>query len=270
MATPPLNHSISREEKLEIRVHGGDALPTLIYLPGLHGDWTLVGAFRRKVSGKVRFVEIIYPRTVNWSIEDYSQEILLTLREIGIQKGWLLGESFGSQPAWAMVDSVPEENSFTISGLILAGGFVKYPREWPLRLVRKCCGSLNPLALKWFVRIMAAYVKLKHLGDAEINADLSEFIARRNESDRQAILHRLNLISAYDPRPVARRTEIPVFHLAGLIDPVVPWWLVRPWLRKNCPVLSESKILGWADHNVLGSAPRRATREVLRWMKVAD
>ena len=54
-------------EKLELRIRGDAALPTLIYLPGLHGDWTLVGSFCRAVSGRVRFVELTYPRTVTCS-----------------------------------------------------------------------------------------------------------------------------------------------------------------------------------------------------------
>jgi hypothetical protein len=30
-----------------VRVHGDANRATLVYLPGVHGDWTLVGAFRR-------------------------------------------------------------------------------------------------------------------------------------------------------------------------------------------------------------------------------
>jgi len=30
-------------EELQLRIHGQASLPTLIYLPGLHGDWTLIG-----------------------------------------------------------------------------------------------------------------------------------------------------------------------------------------------------------------------------------
>ena len=44
-------------EQLEIRIHGDGSLPTLIYLPGLHGNWTLVGNFRRALNGRLRFVE---------------------------------------------------------------------------------------------------------------------------------------------------------------------------------------------------------------------
>ena len=34
-------------DSVELRQQGDPTLPALIYLPGLHGDWTLVGSFRR-------------------------------------------------------------------------------------------------------------------------------------------------------------------------------------------------------------------------------
>ena len=63
-------HNTVVTEKLEMRIHGDASLPTLIYLPGLHGDWTLVGGFRRALGGRVRFVEVTYPRTLIWTLED--------------------------------------------------------------------------------------------------------------------------------------------------------------------------------------------------------
>ena len=60
------------EEKLQLRVYGDASLPTLIYLPGMHGDWTLIGGFRNAVAGRVRFVEMTYPRTLTWSLDGSS------------------------------------------------------------------------------------------------------------------------------------------------------------------------------------------------------
>jgi hypothetical protein len=80
------------EEKLQLRIYGDDSLPTLIYLPGMHGDWTLVGGLRKHVLGKVRFVEMTYPRTLTWSMDDYANEIASALAEKGITHGWLLGD----------------------------------------------------------------------------------------------------------------------------------------------------------------------------------
>jgi len=63
------------KEKLEMRTYGDASLPTLIYLPGLHGDWTLVGSFRHALGGRVRFVEFTYPRTLTWSLDDYAANL---------------------------------------------------------------------------------------------------------------------------------------------------------------------------------------------------
>ena len=90
-------------EELQLRIHGDASLPTLIYLPGLHGDWTLIGGFRHALGDKVRFVEITYPRTLTWSLDDYAAAVETALAKNGITRGWLLGESFSSQVVWAMV-----------------------------------------------------------------------------------------------------------------------------------------------------------------------
>lgn len=67
-------------ESLRIRIHGDAASPTLVYLPGLHGDWLLVTRFRLAVAGRVRFVEFTYPHTVTWSLADFAAAVVL---------GWL-------------------------------------------------------------------------------------------------------------------------------------------------------------------------------------
>jgi hypothetical protein len=84
-------------ETLQLRIHGDPTLPALIYFPGLHGDWTLIGGFRKHLSGRVRFVELTYPRTLTWSLADYAANIETVLAQNDITRGWLLGESYGSQ-----------------------------------------------------------------------------------------------------------------------------------------------------------------------------
>src|SRR5258708_12593168 len=84
-------------EELQLRIHGSDSLPTLVYLPGLHGDWTLIGRFRNALAGRVRFVEVTYPRTLTWSLDDYAAGVETELSRRGVTRGWFLAESFTSQ-----------------------------------------------------------------------------------------------------------------------------------------------------------------------------
>jgi pimeloyl-ACP methyl ester carboxylesterase len=249
-------------ETLEMRVHGDGALPTLVYLPGLHGDWTLVGSFRRALVGQVRFVEVTYPRTLKWSLEDYAGGVETALAGQGITRGWLLGESFSSQVVWSLV----ARSRFQIEGVILAGGFVRHPMRWGVRLAQRLCGG-TPLRL--LTRVLLGYAKVarfrfRHAPD--VLANINEFIARRTELDRQAAVHRLRLVARNDPRLIAQQVAVPVYGLSGLVDPVVPWFWVRPWLKRNCPLLRDYRIIWGADHNVLGTGYRAAAEHVLRWM----
>jgi pimeloyl-ACP methyl ester carboxylesterase len=252
-------------EELQLRIHGAASLPTLIYLPGLHGDWTLIGGFREAVGGKVRFVEFTYPRTLVWSLDDYAAAIETALAQNGIANGWLLGESYGSQVLWAMV----ARGKFPVQGVILAGGFVKHPMRWAMRLAEKLTGRIFAAL---FVRIIFSYVsyakiaRFRYRRSPETLATIDEFVVRRTELDRRAAQHRLHLIAQYDPCPIARQTNVPVFGLSGFLDPIVPWPFVRRWLKKNCPALRDYKVIRQADHNVLSTAPVEAAKQVLEWM----
>jgi pimeloyl-ACP methyl ester carboxylesterase len=249
-------------EELQLRIHGGASLPALIYLPGLHGDWTLIGGFRHALDGRTRFVEVTYPRTLTWSLDDYAAAIETALEQQGITGGWLLGESYGSQPLWALVG----RGKFAAQGVILAGGFVKHPMRQVVRLAEKLTGRISNAFFVWIIFSYAKVARFRYRRSPEVLATIDEFVARRTELDRRAAQHRLHLITENDPRPIARGTKLPVYGLSGWLDPIVPWPLVRRWLRTNCAALRNYKVLRRADHNVLSTAPREAAEQVLEWM----
>ncbi|MBI2926515.1 MAG: alpha/beta hydrolase [Verrucomicrobia bacterium] len=254
-------------DTLQLRLHGDATLPTLVYLPGVHGDWTLVSSFRAAVLGRVRFVEFTYPRTLTWSLEDYAAAIEQALLAHGVTRGWLLAESYGSQIAWPLSrDAAADPRRFQVDGLILAGGFVRHPTIWAVRLARAFCGALSMKWLNRWLVVYARYARFRHRHAPETLASIGEFVARRTELDCRAMLHRLRLIAENDPRPIAREARLPVFFLAGLVDPIVPWVFVRCWLRRHCPAYRGGKTIWDADHNVLGTAPRPCAKRVLAWM----
>ena len=266
-------------EPIQIRIHGDAAQPVLVYLPGLHGDWTLVSSFRAAVAGRVRFVEFTYPRTVTWSALDYAQAVEQSLRANGIRRGWLLAESFGSVVAWEMLggrtgqDSVGHEADsarFEVLGLVLAGGFARHPMPRGARLMRWGGERLSMRVYHRLLRGYAYYAKFRHRDAPETLASIGEFVARRTAPDAAAMRARLELVANADPRPIAQCVNLPVFHLAGFVDPIVPPLFVRPWLRRNCPGYRGAKTCWLADHNVLATATRPAAQIVLRWMGVGS
>jgi len=253
------------EEDLQLRVHGEASRQTLVYLPGLHGDWTLVGGLLQALDGKVRFVEITYPRTLAWSLDEYAAAIEAALVQKGITSGWLLGESFGSQPLWALVG----RGKFQAQGVILAGGFVKHPMRRMILLAERLTGRMSNTLFIWIIFSYAKIARFRYRNSPGVLARIDEFVARRTDLDRRAAQHRLHLIAGFDPRPIASGTSLPVFGLSGILDPIVPWPFVRHWLKRNCPALRDYKIITSADHNVLGTAPRKAARQILEWMTLA-
>src|ERR1035441_2694377 len=113
-------------------------------------------ARRRALAGRVRFVEVTYPRTLTWSLEDYAKGLETALAEQGILGGWLLGESFSSQVVWSLVARA----QFRIEGVILAGGFGRHPMRWGVRLAERLSGGL-PLAV--LTRILFGYAKVAYI-----------------------------------------------------------------------------------------------------------
>ena len=249
-------------ENLELRIHGKESLPTLIYLPGLHGDWTLIGGFRRALAGRVRFAEVTYPRTLTWSLEEYAAGVENAVVGQGIRSGWLLGESFSSQVVWPLV----ARGRFQAQGVILAGGFVRHPAPWIVPRAARLTAGTPLRMLRGMLAGYARVARIRFWRSPEPLAGVGEFISRWTELLRQAAVHRLRLIAQNDPRAIAREVRLPVYALTGGIDPIVPWVGVRRWLRRNCPGLREYRIIWSADHNVLSTAPKLAADQVVRWM----
>ena len=250
-------------DRVQVQVSGPTDKPTLIYLPGLHGDWTLIASFKHALGDQVRFVEITYPRTTTWSLNEYASGILNALAAAGIREGWLLGESFGSQVVWEML----RLGSFAIQGVILAGGFVRHPMPWIVPMVQRFNRNVRMRTLKAACQLYGLYAKFRHRRAPETLCDVSEFIARRTqEADRQALVHRYTLIYANDLCEIASTAEVPVYQLSGFFDPVVPWLPVRRWLKARCPAYAGFKLIWHADHNVLGTAPQAAAQQVMKWI----
>src|SRR5260221_7529332 len=124
--TPGSTEREGPDERVQLRITGPAESRALIYLPGLHGDWTLIRSFQLALRGAVRFVEITYPRTIDWSLQDYAAGVQTALKEAGITSGWVLAESFGSQVAWELMQANGAGPSFEMDGLILAGGVVRH------------------------------------------------------------------------------------------------------------------------------------------------
>lgn len=267
------------EGDFRLRVYGDPRLPCLIHLPGIHGDWTLVQSFRAAVDGQVCFVGMSYPQSTEWRLPEYADTVRKTLAKAGIGEAWLIGESFGSQVAWEFIrrfhhptgvhEGPSDEHFFNVLGLVLAGGFVRHPTPLGVWFVHGFWRALPLACLRAFLPFYTWIARIRHRHAPETLGFIDEFVSRRTAQDKAAIGYRFELIARNDPRRVAQAFNRPVYYLTGGIDPIVPWPWVRSWLRRHCVAFKESVVLPWADHNVLGTAPRQSAHVILNWMSQA-
>ncbi|MGZ8920615.1 MAG: alpha/beta fold hydrolase, partial [Limisphaerales bacterium] len=243
---------MEEETKIQMRTDGESSLPTLIYLPGIHGDWTLLTGFRELAKKKFFLVQFIYPRTLSWSLEDYARAVSKALAEAGITGGWVLAESYSSQVAWTWLKIADEGPlPFRFDGIVLAGGFVRYPAPIALRAVQAFFAVAPWRLWKVLFWVYQQFSGFRHRNSPGAACSGQEFVERRTPLDIEAIRARLRLIAGCDPRPVAAKARCPVYVLAGTIDPVVLVWPVLRWLRRHCPTFNGHRIIWPADHNVL-------------------
>ncbi|MCC6231897.1 MAG: alpha/beta hydrolase [Verrucomicrobiales bacterium] len=253
------------EDWVRLRIHGSAARPVVVYLPGLHGDWTLIGAFRHALGDSVRFVEVVYPRTLTWSLGDYADRLEVALGEAALDRGWILAESFGSQVAWAFCGS---PRRFEIQGLVLAGGFGRHPTPILASFAKWVLASFPKFWLRIALQGYAGLSRWRFRAAPQARSDLEEFIRRRTRADREAMLHRLQLIAENEPSALAQKVRVPVHYLTGFWDPIVPWPLVRRWLQSRCPAFRGWRCVLRGDHNVLSSSPKTAASIVRHWIGV--
>jgi pimeloyl-ACP methyl ester carboxylesterase len=113
----------------------------------------------------------------------------------------------------------------------------------------------------------AVYARFRHRQAPETRENITQFVANRLQAgDSTAMEWRFTLVEESDLQLAAKSCTLPVFQLAGLVDPIVPTPLVRRWLKRHCPGFRESKTILTADHNVLGTAPTKAAGVVLGWI----
>jgi len=252
--------------ELRLEAHGAPDGAVLLYLPGVHGDNTLLGSFRARLGDDVRLLEIIYPVTASGTLTELATAVWQAAARVTDGPVWLLAESFGSQVAWAMLSQAPPQE---VRGVVLAGGFVRHPWLWAVRLTRFGLSLMTPGAIRAFFRIYPLWARLAYRNAPEVAAVLPEFVARRQQpGDHRALIQRLRLIEGADFRETVRQLRVPVWQLTGRWDPVVPWWSVRRWLHGNCPGYQGTEVRPGADHVVLATDAAGSVASVRRWMQL--
>ena len=254
---------LDNESGLVFQTSGSPRAAPILYLPGVHGDWTAQAEVRSRLSEEFYFVETAYPRVSNWSINDYACAVNRLLNHLGIDSPHVVGESFGSLVGWQFgMESPNRVQSFT-----LIGGFTRPPR---FRVAAAAAAALKTVPtglLEWGID---SYVARKSgLGERRETFDMGAYPATRTQRGRLAAANRMAIIQATDFRDRLSQVRFPVRYLGGSNDIVVP---VRreidtllAHLPPNCDFQGE--LLTRAPHTIIASHPEQTVNHLSRWIR---
>lgn len=255
--------SLDQTRELAWRVSGPPEAPVLIYVPGIHGDWTPMWRIRELLNQKLRLVEIAYPRAPEWSLDDYTARLFDLFESQNIASAHLLAESFGSLVGWDFALKHPGR----VRSLILAGGFCSTPGRLRVAMAWLFQKLVPSALLDRMIDCYLVFLIRKRLPkDAFSPEDF--FPSSRTRRGHQAIARRLEIIKRTDVRKLLGGLRLPILYLGGSLDLVVP---VRREIRclsrnlhENCafrPVL-----LKGAPHAIVPARFREVTGLITDWI----
>ena len=241
----------------------------IIYLPGVHGDDSLAAGCRDRLGPGLRWVPTRYRVHPGGTLDRLVDEVLWQVRKAGVDHGWLLAESFGSQVAWALLARCRNDRAagFRPLGLVLAGGFVRHPMPWAAGCLGRWGRRAPTPLVKAILEVYRAYGWVRFAGDRPALRGLTRFCRRRaRPRDRETVADRLELIAEVDLRAAASAVTVPVHALAGCWDVIVPWPPVFRWLARHCPGWRGGRVLAAGGHAVLVERPATSARIVAEWV----
>ncbi|MCH8203536.1 MAG: alpha/beta hydrolase [Candidatus Hydrogenedentes bacterium] len=256
------------DDELIYQVSGEECATPVIYLPGVHGDWTPQAAARTILAEKFRLIEITYPKKPQWRIEDYMNALLSLLDRLEIRSAHVIAESFGSLVGWEF----GLEHPARVRSMMIVGGFCQPPG--PAKVLFAKWG-LSILPTEVFERGVDAYVSIrKHQGKLvrpEMEVDLP-YAAVRTDLGLSATIRRFELIGRTDFRHQLHDFRVPVRYIGGELDLIVP---VKREIETLDEILAEetgfeSRLIPGAPHMIISSHAEETAGQLVEWIEALE
>lgn len=241
---------------------GAPLATPILFLPGVHGDWTPQLAARPLLNREFRFIETAYPRIATWSMDDFARALKQLLDDLGIESAHIVAESFGSLILWQFGLTHPKR---VRSGTLL-GGFSRPPR---FRGAAAASVALRAMPTSLLESIIDIYVARRTaLGEKRDCFEMGAYPAARTRQGRYATANRLVMIQTSDFRNRLREVEFPVRYLGGARDIVVPVRREIATLRAQLPPDCDfrSELVAGAPHAMIPSHAEEIVRHLRRWI----
>ncbi len=255
-------------DELLYRVSGEEHATPVVYLPGVHGDWTPQAAAGPILAERFRLVEVTYPKKPHWSIGDYMNAVVSLFDRLEIDSAHVIAESFGSLVGWELGLEHPSR----VRSMMIVGGFCQPPGP-PKVLLAKWGLSLLPTEV--FERGVNAYVSIRKLQGKlvrpEMEVDLP-YAAVRTDLGLSATIQRFELLGRMDFRHQLHDLRIPVRYIGGEKDLIVP---VKREIETLAEILAEeagfeSRLIPGAPHMIIASHAEETAGQLVDWIEALE
>ena len=263
--------SLSYLDPIQGLIHqeSGDAEATpVLYLPGVHGDWSFMDSARELLSERFRLIEVTYPRAGGWTLETYAGALDDLLDVLDLESVHLIGESFGSRVGWELGLNVPER----IRSMVLVGGLCGPLRSQIIGAARQ---SLHRMPGPMLERGFDLFLSIKDwMGDPWPEGDerAIPYVTSQSPRARRAAANRLGITFSTDFVPRLHRVRFPVAYVGGGSDPVVPVRREIESLRRRLPRHCDFRyhVIPGAPHTLLASHPRSTCERIVGWISAFE
>lgn len=206
-------------DDLITRLSGAPEGPALVYIPGIHGDWTPMWRIRELLGRSFRLVEVSYPRAAtDWTLEDYVARLVELFDRLGLSSAHLLAESFGSLVGWDFTCRHPGR----VKSLMVAGGFCRTPGRVKVALADFALGLIPAWILDRFVDLYLAFLVRRGFPRDAFLRSGEFFPATRTARGWRSTHNRLRIIRRTDVRRRLGELRVPVLYFGGARDRIVP------------------------------------------------
>lgn len=261
-----MTHPPNKEDALIFREIGDASAPPLIYLPGVHGDWTPQAAARPMLSANFRLVELTYPKQPTWNVGYYVAALQQLMDGLDIKSAHLVAESFGSVIAWQFGLELPKR----IRSLILVGGFCQPPGNRRLSIGRL---GLSLLPTPLFEAGVDRYVSMRERqGRLKPEDGSAAYSSVRSDIGRRATVRRLELIQSRDYQSNLHAISFPVRYIGGERDVTVPVRREIQTLENSLPQEADfkSRVIPKGPHMIISSHPDETAGQIIAWAQESE
>lgn len=243
---------------------GPDEGPPAIYLPGSHGDPSMLAPARQHLNRELRLHEVTYPRAAEWRLPRYASALEDLMDVLELESAHLIGESFGSMVGLEFGLAHPGR----VRSLTMVGGFCHPVAQRRSSVARRALSHVPGPLLERGLELYTAFRGSRGAVERDLSWAAIPHVASQSHRTRRAVAGRLAEVGRADYRSVLHRVRFEVRYLGGGADTAVAVRREISLLRNRLPEPARfrSHVIAGAPHAVLSTHPRPSAERIVGWI----